>query len=165
MSFPDPVCEALSLRIQYLLSNPEWQFSDLWLQINDIYYDDLHELSTALGIEHSNLKEALSFSILARSDGKMKLELRGKYLNLEVKVETFRPRDESSIQRKGERWIRFIGKRDAGVGRTLRGSNNVSAVDNKRLDAISTPYSQGDENIFASFCESRSVLSSYLTFL
>ena len=164
MSFPDPVCEALSLRIQHLLSKPEWQFSDLWLQINDIDYGDLYELSRALRIEHSTLKEALNFSILARFDGKMKLELWGKYLNLEVKVETFRPRDESSIQRKGERWIRFIGKRDKKSCLDPRKSN-LSAVDNKRLDAIIIPYSQCDENIFASFYESRSGLSSYLTFL
>ena len=70
MSFHDPVCEALSLRIQCLLSNPEWQFSDLWLQINDIDYGDLHEPSRALGIEHSNLKEAQNFSILRIQTGK-----------------------------------------------------------------------------------------------
>ena len=89
----------------------------------------------------------------------MKLELWGTYLKLEVKVETFRPQNESSIQRKGERWIRFIGKKDAGVGRTLRGSNNVSAVDDKRLDN-SSPYSQSESDILKCFYGCRSGLWS-----
>ena len=56
------------------------------MQINDVDGKDLHDVATVLGIEHGALKEALSFSVLTSSDGKMMFSKWAQYLKMEVRV-------------------------------------------------------------------------------